>query len=146
MTAVCGAGNLELARSLGAGKVIDYAREDFTANGEQYDVIFDAVGKLRFRRCLRSLKPGGSYLATDLVENMMLAWRSRRFGGVRGRLVVFPVPPKYEKEDVVFLGELLAAGKYRAVIDRSYPLGDAAAAASYVETGQKIGNVVLAVT
>jgi NADPH:quinone reductase-like Zn-dependent oxidoreductase len=143
VTAVCGAGNTELVWSLGAGKVLDYEREDFTANGETYDAIFDAVGKLRFRRCRGSLKPGGKYLATDLVENMVLAWRSQRFGGVRGHQVVFPVPPKYAKEDVVFLAELLAKGQYRAVIDRTYPLAEAVAAARYVETGQKTGNVVL---
>jgi NADPH:quinone reductase-like Zn-dependent oxidoreductase len=146
VTAVCGAANLELARSLGAGKVIDYQREDFTANGERYDVVFDAVGKLRFGHCQDSLTPGGRYLATDLVENMVLAWRSARWGGVRGHRIVFPVPPQYRKEDVEFVAGLLAEGKYRAVIDRFYPLSEAIEAARYVETGQKVGNVVLTVT
>jgi NADPH:quinone reductase-like Zn-dependent oxidoreductase len=155
VTAVCGAANLDLARSLGAGKVLDYTREDFRASGERYDVIFDAVGKLRFWRCRKALKPGGRYLATDLVENMVLAAFTGRFGGIggiggrragtTGQVVVFPVPPQYGKGDVLFLGELLAAGKYQAVIDRCYPLEMAAEAAKYVETGQKIGNVVLTV-
>jgi NADPH:quinone reductase-like Zn-dependent oxidoreductase len=142
VTAVCGAQNTELLRSLGADRVIDYAREDFTRNGQTYDVIFDAVGKHSFGRCRDSLSPGGIYLATDHLHNLALAlWTSR----IGDKKVVFPIPPRYTKRDVVFLKGLMEAGQYRAVIDRTYPLADVIEASRYVETGQKTGNVVLTV-
>jgi len=144
VTAVCNTKNLELVRSLGADRVIDYTQEDFTKNGETYDVIFDAVGKHSFRRCRRSLKPGGIYIETDLGflwHVPILALLTRRIGDKR---VTLPIP-KYTKKDVLFLKELIEAGKYRAVIDRRYPLEDVVEATRYVETGQKTGNVVLTV-
>jgi NADPH:quinone reductase-like Zn-dependent oxidoreductase len=142
VTAVCNTRNLELAESLGAGRVIDYTQEDFTRNGQTYDVIFDAVGKHSFGRCRDSLSPGGIYLATDQLHNLVLAlWTSR----VGDKKVVFPIPPHYTQQDVVFLKELMEAGEYRAVIDRRYPLEDVVEACRYVETGQKTGNVVLTV-
>jgi NADPH:quinone reductase-like Zn-dependent oxidoreductase len=142
VTAVCGAQNLELLRSLGADRVIDYAQEDFTRNGQTYDVIFDAVGKHSFGRCRGSLNPGGIFLATDHLHNVILAlWTSR----VGEKKIVFPIPPRYTKRDVVFLKGLMEAGQYRAVIDRTYPLADVIEASRYVETGQKTGNVVLTV-
>jgi len=142
VTAVCNTKNLELVADLGAGQVIDYTREDFTANGQTYDVIFDAVGKHSFGRCRDSLNPGGIYLATDHLTNLVLApWTSR----VGDKKVVFPIPPRYTKQDVVFLKGLMEAGQYRAVIDRRYPLADVAEACRYVETEQKTGNVVLTV-
>jgi NADPH:quinone reductase-like Zn-dependent oxidoreductase len=141
VTAVCGTKNLELVRSLGADQVIDYTREDFTANGQTYDVIFDAVGKHSFRRCRDSLNPGGVYLATDHLSNLLLAqWT--RFGNKK---VLFPIPPRYTKRDVLFLKGLMEAGQYRAVIDRRYPLADVVQASRYVDTEQKTGNVVLTV-
>ncbi len=143
VTAVCKTKNVELARSLGADRVIDYTQEDFTKNGETYDVIVDAVGKHSFKRCKDSLKPGGKYLATDGFRNLVLAMWTSRFGDKK---VVFPIPPRYTKEDVGFLKELIEAGKYRAVIDRCYPLEDVIEAAKYVETQQKTGNVVLTVS
>ena len=142
VTAVCGTKNLELARSLEADRVIDYTREDFTKNGETYDVIFDAVGKHSFGRCRASLKPGGVYLATDGLRNLFLAlWTSR----IGDKKVLFRIPPRYTKQDVVFIKELIEAGKYRAVIDRCYPLEDVIDATRYVETEQKTGNVVLTI-
>jgi len=143
VTAVCNTKNLELVRSLGADRVVDYTREDFTKNGETYDVIFDAVGKHSFRRCRSSLKPGGSYLATDALRNLLLALWTPRTGDKK---VIFSIPPRYTKKDVLFLKDLLEAGKYRAVIDRSYPLEDVVDATRYVETEQKTGNVVLTVS
>jgi NADPH:quinone reductase-like Zn-dependent oxidoreductase len=141
VTAVCNTKNLELVRSLGADRVIDYTRDDFTKNGETYDVIFDAVGKHSFRRCRRSLKPGGIYLPTDGLRNFGLAlWTSR----IGDKKVLFALPNS-TKEDVLFIKELIEAGKYRAVIDRSYPLEDVVEATRYVETKQKTGNVVLTV-
>jgi NADPH:quinone reductase-like Zn-dependent oxidoreductase len=142
VTAVCNTKNLELARSLGAGQVIDYRRDDFTQNGQAYDVIFDAVGKHSFPRCKGSLKRGGVYLATDHLQNLVLAlWTSR----IGDKKVVFPIPPRYTKKDVLFLKQLIEAGNYRAVIDRRYPLEQVMDATRYVETQQKTGNVVLTV-
>src|SRR6266516_1221335 len=106
VTAVCNTKNVELARSLGADEVIDYLQEDFTKNGETYDVIFDAVGKRSFRDCKGSLSPGGVYVATDGWLNLALALLTR---WTRGRRVLFPIPPRYTKEDVRFLKELLEA-------------------------------------
>ena len=143
VTAVCNTKNVEIVRSLGADKVIDYTREDFTRNGQTYDVIFDAVGKQSFRRCKGSLNRGGFYLATDLWQNLVLAVWTARIGDKK---VVFPIPPRYTKKDVLFLKQLMEEGKYRAVIDRCYPLEQVADATRYVETGQKTGNVVLTVS
>jgi NADPH:quinone reductase-like Zn-dependent oxidoreductase len=143
VTAVCNTKNVELVRSLGADEVIDYLQEDFTKNGQTYDVIVDAVGKHSLLRCRGSLKPGGSFVATDLgrlmVENPLSALLTSRIGDKRVR---FPMT-KYRKKDVLFLKELIEAGKYRAVIDRRYPLEQVVEATRYVETGQKTGNVVL---
>ena len=116
VTAVCNTKNVELVRSLGADEVIDYEREDFTKNGKTYDVIFDAVGMHSYRRCRRSLAPDGMYIETDLGfmwHVPLLALTSKR--------VTLGVA-KYRKEDVVLLKELVEAGAYRAVIDRTYPL------------------------
>jgi NADPH:quinone reductase-like Zn-dependent oxidoreductase len=142
VTAVCNTKNAEVVGSLGADQVIDYTREDFTGNGETYDVIFDAVGMQSFGRCKGSLKPGGAYLATDHLQNVPLALWTSRFGDKR---VVFPIPPRYTKRDVLFLRKLIEEGKYRAVIDRRCPLEDVIDATRYVETKQKTGNVVLTV-
>jgi NADPH:quinone reductase-like Zn-dependent oxidoreductase len=145
VTAVCGTQNLELARSLGADRVLDYTREDFTKNGETYDVVFDAVGKHSFRRSRRSLKPGGTYVSTDLGflwHVPLLVLLTRRLGDKRVKLGI----TRYRKEDVVLLKELIEADQYRAVIDRRYPLEDVLEATRYVETGQKTGNVVLNVS
>jgi NADPH:quinone reductase-like Zn-dependent oxidoreductase len=144
VTAVCNTKNVELVRSLGADEVIDYELEDFTRNGETYATVFDAVGKHSFRRARRSLKPGGVFIETDLGymwHAPLLALFTRWIGDKR---VTIPIP-KYSHENVVFLRELLEAGKYRPVIDRSYPLEDIVEATKYVETGQKTGNVVLTV-
>ena len=142
ITAVCSTKNLELVRSLGADGVIDYTQEDFTKNGQKYDVIFDAVGKHSFRRCLGSMKPGGIYLPTDGLENLWWAMWTSRIGDKK---VVFQIPPRQTKKDVLFLKGLIEAGKYRPVIDRCYPLEDVIEATRYVETEQKTGNVVLSV-
>ena len=139
VTAVCNTKNLELARSLGADGVIDYTQTDFTKSGETYDVIFDAVGKHSFSRCRASLRPGGIYIATDGLRNLVWSPVTKLTGGKRARLGI----AKYRKEDVLFLKGLIEAGEYRAVIDRRYPLEDVVEATRYVETGQKTGNVVL---
>ena len=142
VTAVCNTPNVELVRSLGADEVIDYLKDDFTKDGETYDVIFDAVGKQSFRRCKRSLKPGGVYLPTDGLWNIALWLLHKRVGDKK---VVFELPPRMRKEDMVLLKGLIEAGEYRPVIDRAYPLDDAVEAHRYVDTHQKVGNVVLTV-
>jgi NADPH:quinone reductase-like Zn-dependent oxidoreductase len=145
ITAVCDAKNVELMRSLGADEVVDYQQQDFTKNGKTYDVIFDAVGKQSFRRCRHSLKPGGIFITTDLGymwHAPIVAVLTRWIGDKRGTLGV----GKYRKKDVLLLKELIEAGKYRAVIDRTYPLEEVVEATRYVETGQKTGNVVLTVS
>ncbi|MGZ8636999.1 MAG: NAD(P)-dependent alcohol dehydrogenase [Actinomycetota bacterium] len=141
VTAVCNTKNVELVRSLGADEVVDYLQEDFTENGETYDVILDAVGMHSFRRCRGSLKPGGLFVATDRLHNLVLAPLTSRLGSKK---VVFDLT-RSTKEDVRFLKELVEAGEYRPVVDRSYPLEDVVEAHRYVETLQKTGNVVLTV-
>ena len=143
VTAVCSTKNLELVKSIGAARVIDYTVEDFTKNGERYDVIFDAVGKHTFARCKGSLKPGGAYLATDGFRNIALALWTSRFSDKK---VIFQLPPVYGKGDVLFLKELAEKGEYRPVIDSVYPLEKVIEATKYVETQQKTGNVVLAIS
>ncbi len=145
VTAVCDTRNVDLVTSLGPNRVIDYTKEDFTKNGETYDFILDAVGKLWFKRCKGSLKPNGIYGSTDLgpyYQNPFLALWTKWIGDQK---VLFPIP-RYTKKDVVFVKELLEAGKYRAVIDRRYPLDEVIEANRYVETGQKTGNVVLTIS
>ncbi len=145
VTAVCNTKNVELVRSLGADAVIDYTKEDFTRNGKTYDVIFDSVGMHSFRRSWRSLKQGGTYIETDLgfmwhVPLFILL--TRWIGSKKVKMGI----PHYTKKDVLFLMELIEAGEYQAVIDRTYPLEDVIEATRYVETGQKTGNVVLTVS
>jgi NADPH2:quinone reductase len=142
VTAVSGTKNATLVRELGADRVIDYTKEDFTANGQTYDVIFDAVGKLSFRRCRGSLKPGGMYITTDHLVNVLLALWTSWIGGKR---VVMVIPPRYTKEDLLFIKGLIEQEKYRAVVDRLCRLEDVIEATRYVETQQKTGNVVLTV-
>ena len=143
VTAVCNTKNVELVRSLGADEVIDYVKDDFTKNGKTYDVIFDAVGKQSFGLSKGSLKPGGRYIATDHLSNVFLAAWTGRFGD---RKVIFAIPPRYTQEDMLFLKQLIEAGKYRAVIDRRYPLEQVVEATKYVETQQKVGNVILTIS
>ena len=139
VTAVCTTKNVELVRSLGADEVIDYLREDFTKNGRTYDVVFDAVGKLSFRRGRGSLNPGGVFIETDLgfmwhVPPLALATR-----WIGDKRVTIPLPT-YSKENVLLLKELVDAGRFRPVIDRTYPLEDVVEATRYVETEQKTGE------
>ena len=142
VTAVCSTKNLALLASLGADEVIDYTVEDFTTNGQTYDVIFDSVGTHSFRRSRRSLRRGGTFIETDLgflwhVPLLHLA--TRWVGSKRVKLGM----GHYRKPQVRVIKELIEAGKYRAVIDRRYPLEEAVEATQYVETLQKTGNVVL---
>lgn len=144
VTAVCNTKNVELVRSLGADEVVDYLREDFTQNGETYDVVLDAVGKLSFRRVRRSLAPGGIYISADLgfLYHLPLVYLVTRFVGSRRAELGIGT---YRKADLQLLAALVDAGEFRAVLDRTYPLDEIVEASRYVETHQKTGNVVLRV-
>jgi NADPH:quinone reductase-like Zn-dependent oxidoreductase len=142
VTAVCSTRNVDLVRSLGPDVVIDYTKQDFTQNGQTYHVIHDAVGKHSFLRCWRSLAPGGTYAATDGLENLLFGLLTWRAEGKKARMHMGRVSQK----DVLYLKQLIESGQYRPVVDRVYPLDQVVAATAYVETGKKTGNVVLAVT
>jgi NADPH:quinone reductase-like Zn-dependent oxidoreductase len=145
VTAVCDTKDVEIVRSLGARVVLDRFAEDFTENGDTYDVVFDAVGKHSFRRCRRSLRAGGIYISMDLgfmYHVPLLALATRFVGDKRATIGI----GRYRKEDLVLVKELVEAGKYRPVIDRTYALGEVVEATRYVESGQKTGNVVLRVS
>jgi NADPH:quinone reductase-like Zn-dependent oxidoreductase len=129
---------------LGADRVIDYTAQDFTKDPQTYDVVLDAVGKSSFGRCKRLLKPGGIYLSSDLgplSQNPILALITPLVGGKR---VMFPIP-KDDQEMARYLKGLLESGAFKPVIDRRYRLDQIVEAYTYVETGQKIGNVVISV-
>ncbi|HPG39398.1 MAG TPA: NAD(P)-dependent alcohol dehydrogenase [bacterium] len=143
VTGVCSTANLELVKSLGADKVIDYTQEDFTQNGETYNLIFDTVGKSSFSRCKGSLKKNGCYLLTtgNMLKNFVLTLWTSLTGGKR-----FIWGMSVEKtEALMFLKELVEAGKVKPVIDKCYPLEKIAEAHQYVEKGHKKGNVVITV-
>jgi NADPH:quinone reductase-like Zn-dependent oxidoreductase len=145
VTAVCDTPNVDLVRSLGADRVVDYTTEDFTKDEQRYDLVLDAVGKSSFGRCKRLLKPRGVYMSSDLgprSENPLLGLITPLFGGKR---VKFPIPPRVGRDELVYLRELLRSGAFKPVIDRRYPLEDIVEAYRYVETGRKIGNVVITV-
>src|SRR5258708_26279405 len=140
VTAVCSTKHVELVRSLGADRIIDYTQEDFTTNGQTYDVIFDAVGKTSFRRCRRVLKPGGLYIETDLGflwHVPLLVLLTRRIGDRRGTVGGTPDTQPH----VPLLKELIEAGKDPAVIHPRYPIGEGVEATRDGGTGHKIGNV-----
>ena len=141
VTAVDSTGKLDMLRSLGADYVIDYTKEDFTKNGQTYDVIFDVVGKSPFSESIRSLNEKGFYLIANPTPLKMIrgALRSRN----SSKKIIFEMT-KQKTEDLFFLRELIEAGKIKSVIDRRYPLEQIAEAHRYVETGQKKGNVVIA--
>jgi len=146
VTGVCSATNLELVKSLGADHAIDYTREDFTKNGETYDIIFDTVGKTSFAICKDSLTEEGTYLTTVPTPGIMLRalWPAK--SGLKVRFLAAGMRPAGEKvKDMVFLREVIEAGGYKAVIDRSYPLENMADAHRYVEKGHKKGNVIITV-
>ena len=140
VTGVCSTTNLELVKSLGADKVIDYTKEDFTKSGETYDIIFDTVGKTSFSRCKNLLKQKGIYLATvfGLQELVHMLWTSM----IGSKKAIYTVATE-RTEDLIFLKELIEAGKIKPVIDRRYPLEQTAEAHRYAEKGHKKGNVVI---
>jgi len=144
VTAVCHTENVALVKRLGADRVIDYATQDFTAGDDFYDVIIDAVGKSTFGRCKHLLKERGIYLSSDVgpyAQNLLLALLTPL---LRGRRIVFPLPQQ-NAQIVAYLKELMETGKFTAVIDRRYSLDKIVEAYQYVESGRKVGNVVITV-
>lgn len=146
VTAVCSSANFELVKSIGADCVIDYKTDDFTQNGQQYDAIFDTVGKRSFAECKGSLTPNGIYLDSGNAATILpMLWTSA-FGRNKAILTATYVRSASEiKKDLAVLKELMEAGKMHAIIDRRYPLEKTAEAHRYVETGRKRGNVVITI-
>ncbi|WP_229317240.1 NAD(P)-dependent alcohol dehydrogenase [Larkinella sp. C7] len=144
VTAVCDTKNVALVKSLGADVVIDYTKEDFTKISQTFDVVFDAVGKSSFGKCKPLLKTGGIYLSTELgymSQNPFLALITPFVGSKK---VLFPIPT-ISQADVLYLKKRVETGQYKPLIDRHYPLEQIVDAYRYVETGQKVGNVVITV-
>jgi NADPH:quinone reductase-like Zn-dependent oxidoreductase len=147
VSGVCSTANLDLVRSLGAAKVIDYTQEDFTQSGQTYDIVFDAVGKSSFSQCKDSLTQKGFYLTTvPMPADMLQMLRTLIPGGKKARFSATGLrSAKKKARDLAFLTELAEAGELRAVIDRCYPLDQIVEAHRYVEQGHKKGNVVITV-
>ena len=144
VTAVCSGEHADLVAGLGADRVIDRTTTDFTADRQRYDLVFDAVGKCSFRQCRKLLKPRGTWTSTDLgplSQNPLLVLATR-FS--RGRRVVFPFP-RIDQEMVEYLKGLVESRQFTPLVDRTYPIEDIVEAYRYVETRQKIGNVVITV-
>ncbi len=144
VTAVCNTQNIEVIKSIGADQVIDYLAQDFTKIDQKFDFIFDSVGKSSFKQCRPLLKKNGIYISTELgknSENIFLALLTPLLGGKK---VLFPLPT-IKKEDVVFLKELVEAGKYKPLVDRIFRLDKIVDAYKYVETRQKVGNVIITI-
>jgi len=142
VTGVCSTPNVELVKALGADTVIDYTQEDFTKSGVTYDVIFDAVGKSSFSGCMRSLKKEGIYLQAVAAPALSVRMRWTSMTSSK-KLIGGTAAPK--TEDLIYLKELVAAGKIQPVIDRCYPLEEIVEAHRYVDKGHKKGNVVITV-
>jgi NADPH:quinone reductase-like Zn-dependent oxidoreductase len=144
VTAVCATPHLELVRGLGADRVVDYTAGDFTKDEARYDVVLDAVGRTTFGRCRRLLRPGGAYLSPDagpLWQNLPLAAVAPLLGG---RRVLLPSQQR-SQATVRHIGDLLESGAFRPVVDRRYSLDEIVEAHRYVDTGQKVGSVVIGI-
>ncbi|MCH7403902.1 NAD(P)-dependent alcohol dehydrogenase [Belliella kenyensis] len=142
VTAVCDTKNVDLVKSLGADNVINYQTQDFSKTEDKFEFIFDAVGKSSFGQCKPLLTVKGIYISTELGkkgENLLFALTTPIWGGKR---LLFPIP-SITKQDVIFLKQLVEKGEFKPVIDRKYKLDQIVEAYKYVESGQKIGNVIL---
>ena len=142
VTGVCSTPRLELVKALGADQVIDYTKEDFTQSGETYDLIFDVLGKSSFSRCRDSLKPNGRYVLASFKMRPLVQMLSTK---IRGDKKVLCVLSPQSTEDLIFLRGLIEEGKVRSIVDKCYPLEQAAVAHRYVEEGHKKGHVILTV-
>lgn len=142
VTAVCSTDKMELVKSLGADKIIDYTKKDFTKSGELYDVIFEVAGKTLFSDCIKSLTKTGTLLHAVAVPavTIQMKWQSI----TTGRKMVGG-GPENNSEDLIFLKELIESGQLKPIIDRTYPMEQIVEAHKYVESGHKKGNVVIAI-
>jgi NADPH:quinone reductase-like Zn-dependent oxidoreductase len=145
VTAVCGPEHLELVRELGARRVIDRTATDFTRDDQTYRAVLDAVGKSSFAACRRLLDPEGAYLSTDLGPKGQNPLLGLATAWTPGRRASIPIPPRRDQAQIRRFKGLMAAGAFTPVVDRTYPLDDIVDAYRYVETGQKVGNVVISV-
>jgi len=148
VAAVCATKNIELVKSLGADKVIDYTKEDFTKDEQKYDFVFDTVGKSSFFKCKHLLKPGGIYISSDLgymAQNIFLPLITSIIKPIFGnKKTVFPNPTDI-RGSLLLIKSLIEQDKFKALIDREFPLEQIVEAYKYVEKGQKTGNVVITV-
>ncbi|MDG5788839.1 NAD(P)-dependent alcohol dehydrogenase [Evansella sp. AB-P1] len=142
VTGICSTPRLKLVESLGADKVIDYTKEDFTKNGETYDLIFDILGKSSFARCKQSLRKNGRYLLASFKTKQLsqMLWTY-----VFSNKKVICALALEKNDDLIFIKELIEVGKFKTVIDKCYPLENTADAHSYVKNGNKRGNVVITI-
>ena len=142
VTAVCSTSNLQMVKSIGADKVIDYKKEDFTRNGEAYDVIFETVNKLPFSDSIKSLKPQGILIlgASGISQMLQGVWHS-----MTGSKKVISGVMSESADDIIFIKKLIEKGHYKAVVDRAYPLEKMVEAHRYVEKGHKKGNVAITI-
>ena len=141
ITATCNTKNIRLIQSLGADKIYDYTKEDFTDDNDKYDFIFDAVGKSTFGKCKPLLKEKGVYISSELgpySQNIFYPILTSRLS----KKVIFPLP--YSKQKTIpYISNLLEQGKFKPVIDREYSIEDISKAYEYVITGEKTGNVII---
>jgi len=148
VTAVCATKNIELVKALGASKVIDYTKEDFTKNEQKYNFVFDAVGKSSFLKCIKLLQPGGVYISSDLgymAQNIFLPLMTPIIKSMLGnKKTVFPVPT-HIKRSLLLIKNLMEQGKFNSVIDGRFTLDQIIEAYKYVEKGHKTGNVIITV-
>ncbi len=140
MTGVCSTPRLEFVKSLGANKVIDYTKEDFTKNGQTYDLIFDILGRSSFAKCKNSLNQNGRYLLASfkMKQLFQMLWTSM----IGSKKVICALSGE-KIEDLLFIKELVEKGKIKSIIDKRYPLEQTAEAHRYIEAGHKKGNVVI---
>jgi NADPH2:quinone reductase len=143
VTGVCGTKNIELVKSLGADKVVDYTKEDFAGTGDTYDIIFDTVGKSSFANCKKALKSNGKYVVTLMTFKVILQSLLSKFGNKKK--VIFAMSLN-KTEALNFIRTLIEEGKLKTIIDRQYSLEELPVAHEYVEKGHKKGNVVITVT
>ncbi len=142
VTAVCPDKHVELVRGLGADRVLDL--QGFAKDDHRYDVVIDAVGKTSFGACKHLLTPHGIYLSSELGPHVQNPFFALVTPLLRGRRVMFPIP-KHNQDMVRYLRGLIESGRFIPLIDRTYPLDRIVEAYDYVETGQKVGNVLIAV-
>jgi NADPH:quinone reductase-like Zn-dependent oxidoreductase len=140
VTGVCSSTNLEMVRSLGADKLIDYRQEDYAKNGEEYDVIFDAVGKTSFGTGKNALKLKGAYLTVAMSFTLML---QSVINSITGQYQFVSAVTKMTAEELLFLTKLVETGELKPVIDCTYPLSDIQTAHRHAQTGRKKGNIVI---